>query len=84
MAWAAAICEEGSYEYVGVRPVPRSYFDIAGRPDAEAWYRACDVELDKLFSMGTFDIVDEAGIPQGHGSWTHAFRSRGRRTARAI
>ena len=65
MAWAAAICEEGQHEFAGVRPVPRSYFDIAGRPDAEAWYRACDVELDKLFSMGTFDIVDEAGMPSG-------------------
>jgi hypothetical protein len=65
MAWAAAICDEDGHEYAGLQSVPRSYFDIAGRIDAAAWYQACAVELTKLFDMCTFDIVDEDSVPSG-------------------
>ena len=65
MAWAAAICEENAQEYAGVRSVPRSYYDIKGRPDANDWYAACDKELLKLFEMNTFAIVDASSVPDG-------------------
>ena len=65
MAWAAAICDEDGHQYAGVRPVPRSYFDIAGRPDAEVWYEAFNTELAKLFDFGTFDLVDSSTVPAG-------------------
>jgi len=38
------------------RPVPRSYYDIKGRPDEHLWMEACDKEIKKLSEMGTFSI----------------------------
>ena len=58
MACAAMICDDYGTEYVGLRPEPRHYHDIAKRPDADRWYAACDAEIKKLFDMGAFDIVD--------------------------
>jgi hypothetical protein len=33
--------------------VPRSIYDIKGRPDAYLWMSACDKEITKLLEMGT-------------------------------
>ena len=75
MAWAAAICDEDGHEYAGVCQVPRSYYDIQGRPDADAWYVACDEELIKLFDMGTL-MIQHRGLfynHQGNESDGHVF-----------
>jgi hypothetical protein len=45
--------------------VPRSYYDIKGRPDEDAWYGAADKELTKLFDMGTFEITEASSVPKG-------------------
>ena len=34
--------------YAGVRPVPRSIYDIRGRLDADLWMNACDKEVEDL------------------------------------
>ena len=45
--------------------MPRSYYDIKGRPDEDAWYGAADKELTKLFDMGTFEIAETSSVPKG-------------------
>ena len=70
MAFSAMICDgafdDESKSYAGIRPVPRSIYDIKGRPDADLWMSACDKEVDKLLEMGTFEIVNTEDIPAGH------------------
>ena len=68
MIWTAMACDEHGQQFAGMRPVPRSYYDIKGRPDEHLWAEACDKEIKKLFEMGTFSIVDENDIPPGHKS----------------
>jgi hypothetical protein len=65
LAWASAICEESGQDFAGCARVPRSYYDIKGRPDEDAWYAAADKELTKLFDMGTFEIVETSTVPEG-------------------
>ena len=65
LAWAAAICEESGQDFAGYTSVPRSYYDIKGRPDEDAWYGATDKELTKLFDMGTFEIAEASSVPKG-------------------
>ncbi len=52
--------------YAGIRPVPKSIYDIKGRSDADLWMSACDKEVTKLLEMGTFEIVNTEDIPAGH------------------
>ena len=66
MIWTAMACDEHDQQLAGMRPVPRSYYDIKGRPDEHLWMEACDKEIKKLFEMGTFSIVDESDIPPGN------------------
>ena len=70
MAFSAMICDgmldDEKKPYAGVRPVPRSIYDIKGRPDADLWMNACDKEVTKLLEMGTFEIVNTEDIPAGH------------------
>jgi len=66
MIWTAIACDEHGQQLAGMRPVPRSYYDIKGRPDEHLWVEACDKEIKKLFEIGTFSIVDENDIPPGH------------------
>jgi hypothetical protein len=70
MAFSALICDgmldDENKPYAGVRPVPRSIYDIKGRPDADLWMNACDKEVTKLLEMGTFEIVNTEDIPAGH------------------
>ena len=61
-------CDEHDQQLAGMHSVPRSYYDIKGRPDEHLWMEACDKEIKKLFEMGTFSIVDETDIPPGHKS----------------
>jgi len=68
MIWTAMACDEHGQQFAGKCPVPRSYYDIKGRPDEHLWAEACDKEITKLFDMGTFSIVDENDIPPGHKS----------------
>ena len=70
MAFTALICD-GAFDdqkksYAGFRPVPRSIYDIKGRPDADLWMSVCDKEVSKLLEMGTFEIVNTEDIPAGH------------------
>jgi hypothetical protein len=65
LAWAAAMCEQNGQEFAGYASVPRSYYDIKGRPDEDAWYGAADKELTKLFDMGTFEITEASLVPIG-------------------
>jgi len=51
-------CDEHGQQFAGLRPVPRSYYDIKGRPDEHLRAEACDKEIKKLFDMGAFSIVD--------------------------
>ncbi len=46
--------------------MPRSIYDIKGRPDADLWMSACDKEITKLLEMGTFEIVNTEDIPAGN------------------
>ena len=57
--------DEGDGAYAGVLPAPRGFYDIAKRPDAEKWWKACDKEIKKCFDMGTWEIVDTKDIPEG-------------------
>jgi len=59
-------CDEHGQQFAEMRPVPRIYYDIKGRPGEHLWAEACDKEITKLFDMGTFLIVDENDIPPGH------------------
>jgi len=68
MIWTVMACDEHDQQLAGMRPVPRSYYDMKGRPDEHLWMEACDKEIKKLFEMGTFTIVDESDIPHGHKS----------------
>jgi len=68
MIWTVMACDEHGHQLAGMRPVPRSYYDIKGRPDEHLWMEACDKEIKKLFEMVTFSIVDESDIPTGHKS----------------
>jgi len=68
MICTAIACDEYGLQLAGMRPVPRSYYDIKCRPDKHLWMEACDKEIKKLFEMGTFSIVDESDIPPGHKS----------------
>jgi len=68
MIWTAMACDEHGRQLAGMRPVPRSYYAIKGRPDEHLWMEACDKEIKKLFEMGTFSIVDEGDISPGHKS----------------
>jgi len=49
-------CDEHGQQVAGLRPVPRSYYDIKRRPDEHLWAEACDKKVKKLFEMGTFSI----------------------------
>ena len=41
MVWTAITCDEyGQQLAAGVRPVPRRYYDIKGRPDQHVWMEA--------------------------------------------
>jgi len=66
--WTAMACDEHGQQFAGMRPVPRSYYDIKGRPDKHLWVEACDKEIKKLFVMDTFSIVDESEIPYSYKS----------------
>ena len=70
MVFSAMICDgafdDESKSYACIRPVPRSIYDIKGRPDADLWMSACDKEVDKLLEMVTFEIVNTEDIPAGH------------------
>ena len=70
MTFSALICDglldDEKKTYAGVRPVPRSIYDIRGRPDADLWMNACDKEVTKLLEMGTFEIVNTEDIPAGN------------------
>jgi len=68
MIWTAIACDEHGQQLAGVRPVPRSDYDIKGRPDEHLWMEACDKEIKTLFEMGTFSIVHEDEFPPGHKS----------------
>ena len=72
LAWAAAICEESGQDFAGYTSVPRSYYDIKGRPDEDAWYGATDKELTKLFDMGTFEIA-KASCTKRYQDHGHSF-----------
>ena len=52
MAFLALICDgmldDEMKTYAGVRPVPRSIYDIRGRSDADLWMNACDKEVEDL------------------------------------
>ena len=63
MICPAMACDEHDQQFAGMRHVPRSYYDIKGRPDEHLWMEACDKEIKKMFEMGTFSIVDETDIP---------------------
>ena len=56
MDFSALICDgkldDEKKTYAGVRPVPRSIYDIRGSPDADLWMNACYKEVNKLFEMG--------------------------------
>ena len=45
MTFSVLICDgmldDEKKTYTGVRPVPRSIYDIKGRPDADLWMNAC-------------------------------------------
>ena len=62
--------------------MPRSYYDIKGRPDEDAWYGAADKELTKLFDMGTFEITEASSVPKGTKIMDTVSRSRERKIAR--
>ena len=51
MIWTAMACDEHNQQQqlAGMRPVPRSCYDIKGRPDEHLWMEACDKEIKKLF-----------------------------------
>jgi hypothetical protein len=70
MAFSVLICDgmldDEKKTYAGMRPVPRSIYDIRGRPDADLWMNACDKEVTKLLEMGTFEIVNTEDIPTGN------------------
>ena len=70
MTFSALICDglldDEKKTYAGVRPVPRSIYDIRCRPDADLWMNACDREVTKLLEMGTFEIVNTEDIPAGN------------------
>jgi len=68
MIWTTMVCDVLGQQLAGMRPVPRTYYHIKGRPDEHLWIEACDKEIKKLFEMGTFSIVDESDIPPGHKS----------------
>jgi len=68
MIWTALACDEHGQQFAGTRAIPRSYYDIKGRPDEQLWMEACDKEINKLFEMGTFSIIDDNDIPPGHKS----------------
>jgi len=48
MIWTAMACDEHDQQLAGMRPVPRSYYDIKGRPDEHLWMEACDKEIKKI------------------------------------
>jgi len=66
LIWTAMACDEHGQQFSEMRPVPRIYYDIKGRPGEHLWAEACDKKITKLFDMGTFLIVDENDIPPGH------------------
>jgi len=66
MIWTSMACDEHGQQFVGLRPVSRSCYDIKGRPDEHLWAEARDKEVKKLFDMGTFSTVHENDIPSGH------------------
>jgi len=68
MIWTSMACDEQGQQLAGMRPVPRSYYDIKGRHDEHLWMEACDKEIKKLFEMDAFSIVDESEIPPGQYS----------------
>jgi len=66
MIWTVLAWDEHGLQFAGLRPVPRSYYIIIGRPDEHLWAEVCDKEIKKLLDVGTFSIVDENDIPPGH------------------
>jgi len=84
MIWTAMACDEHGQQLAGIRSVPRSYYDMKGRPDEHLWMEACDKEIKKLLEMGTFSIVDEVTFHPATRVSTAACLSRSRRIVTGI
>ena len=76
MVCTAAACDEFEQQHAGIRPTPRSFYDIKGRPDEKVWMQACDKEIKKLFDMGTFTIIDSSDMPSGSKEIDCCFSSK--------
>jgi hypothetical protein len=76
MIFTAIACDEYGQQHAGVRPTPRSFYDIKGRPDEKIWMQACDKEIKKLFDMGTFTIIDTCDMPSGSKEIDCCFSSK--------
>ena len=56
MIWTAMACDEHDQQLAGMRLVPRSHYDIKGRPDDHLWMEACDKEINhgSAYSVSAF------------------------------